>query len=129
MSRKTKKKAEIPYLVLTNEITEFKANNLKMFYKAAALKQLAYMDGKDPVTGEIVPLLVGLEPTENATQFKVYPLARLISKASEIINYMVPDGTGGYFADAPDVGPDGFADTELDESIELASPEEEGPAS
>lgn len=93
----SKTKAEdIPLFVLTNERTQFKANQIMMFYKASSLGQLAYMDGMDPETGEIVPLLVGLEPTENDTQFKVYPLAKLISNLQEIKNYLVPDGSGNY---------------------------------
>jgi len=110
------KKQEIPLFVLTNEITEFKGNVLRLFYQAAEMRQLAYMDGMDPDTGEIVPLLVGLEPTADG-QFNVAPLAKLISKSQEIIHYLVPDGNGSYFNNEPTVGRDGFD-----------SPEEEGQA-
>ena len=95
-NRHTKKKEEIPLILLTNDRKQFKADQLIMFYKAASLAQLAYMDGLDPDTNEIVPLLVGLEPTEGNTQFKVYPLAKLISKHDDIKNYLVPDGNGKY---------------------------------
>lgn len=86
----------MPLVLLTNERTQYKANQLIMLYKAASVAQLAYMDGMDPDTGEIVPLLVGLEAVAGVNQFKVYPLAKLIGNLSEIKSYLVPDGAGGY---------------------------------
>lgn len=88
---------DIPLMVMTNKPTSFKGNMLLMLYKAVGMGQLAYMDGLDPDTQEIVPLLVGLEPTENG-QFAVYPLAKIFTKGDELVKtYHVPDGKGGYF--------------------------------
>lgn len=98
-SRKTRREVlidDIPLIVLSNEPSPMKVNVLQVFYQAAEVAQLAYADGKDPETGEIVPLIVGLEPT-TAGKFKVWPLARVISKGSEIKQYLMPDGKGGYF--------------------------------
>lgn len=111
MSKKKKAKAEeIPLMILTNERTPFKGNMMKMIYQAVSLGQLAYMDGKDEETGEIVPLLVGLEPTEDLHKFAVYPLAKIFVKGEEMRTYLVPDGVGGYFdARANDSGSDSLA--------------------
>lgn len=99
MSKKSKKiKAdEVPLMVLTNERTPMKGNMLMMLYKAASVGQLAYMDGMDPDTGDIVPLIVGLEPSEDGTKSNIWPLAKIIGKSAEIKNYLIPDGVGGYF--------------------------------
>ena len=68
---------------------------LLMLYKAVSMAQLAYMDGMDPETGEIHPLLVGLEGTQDG-KFNVYPLARLFNKLDAIPAYLTPDGEGNY---------------------------------
>lgn len=126
MSKKKKLSVdEVPVIVLTNDRTKLKADTILMFYKAATLGQLGYMDGKDPDTGEIVPLLVGLEPTENDTQFKVYPLARLINKSTEIIPYLVPDGVGGYFTTNPTIEDSGECLGDLPDPEEKEGPSEE----
>ena len=98
MSKKSKKvKAdEIPIVILTNERTPFKAQQILMMYKAAGMAQLAYMDGLNPDTGEVDALLVGLEPVEKDGQFKVFPLAKLFNKLEEVPAYLVPDGNGSY---------------------------------
>lgn len=106
----------IPLVVLTNERTPFKAQQILMLYQAVHAAQLAYMDGLNPGTGEVEPLLVGLEPTDDG-QFRVFPLAKLLSKLDEVPAYQVPDGQGGYINAS-----DGAGD-------ELAAiPEEEGKA-
>jgi len=121
MSKKNTVKAdEIPVVILTNERTPFKAQQILMMYKAAGLAQLAYMDGLNPDTGEIDALLVGLEPVEKEVQFKVFPLAKLFNKLNEIPAYLVPDGNGSYID----------YKTNTDESSILEPiPEEAGPAS
>lgn len=81
--------------ILTNERTDMKANMLLMMYKAMGLGQLGYMDGMDPDTGEIVPLLVGFQP-DSTGKFNVYPLARIFNKVDGIPHYLVPDGAGSY---------------------------------
>lgn len=106
----------IPIVVLTNERTPFKGQQILMMYQAAALAQLAYMDGLNPDTGETEALLVGLEPTEEG-QFKVFPLAKLFTSVDTIPAYLVPDGQGGYFSNADDTN---LAD------IEEAGPPSEG---
>lgn len=96
MAKKVKQE-QIPLMVLTNERTAFKGKMLMMIYQGAAMAQLAYMDGQDPDTGEIVPLLVGLEPEGTEGKFNVWPLAKIISKTEGFKRYLVPDGKGGYF--------------------------------
>ena len=96
--RKAKAKEEkVPLMILTNERTQFKANILMMMYQAASYGQLAYMDGMDPDTGEIVPLLVGLEPAGDGDKMNVHPLAKLLHKNIDDMHYLIPDGQGNYF--------------------------------
>jgi hypothetical protein len=98
MTDESKAKAdEIPLMILTNERTPFKGNMMKMIYQACSVGQLGYMDGKNAETGEIVPMLVGLEPTGDLHKFAVYPLAKIFVKGEDVVTYLVPDGVGGYF--------------------------------
>ena len=96
--KKTKqKKVEAPFLCISNEPSESKINILQIIYQSVYSGQLAYMDGMDPDTGEIVPLLVGLDPTGDGTKVSVYPLAdiRMLTNKN-ITQYLVPDGRGNY---------------------------------
>ncbi len=98
MAKKKQPKVEeqIPIMILTNERTPFKAQQILMLYKAASIGQLAYVDALNPETGIIEPLLAGLEPTGEGNQMRVYPLAKLISKIDELPAYLIPDGQGNY---------------------------------
>jgi hypothetical protein len=89
---------EIPIMILTNEIgNQAKANMILMVYKAVQMGQLGFMDGLNPDTGDIEPLLVGIEPkADDPRQFNVYPLARIFSKLEGIPQYLMPDGQGNY---------------------------------
>lgn len=86
--------------LLTNDITDLKKMTLKMIIQAADYDELGYMDGRDPDTGEIVPLLVGLEPNEN-NSFTIYPIARFYV-GSQIPEFEPPDGRGNYIAKSLD---------------------------
>lgn len=86
--------------LLTNEMTDLKKMTLKMIVQAADYDELGYMDGRDPTTGEIVPLLVGLEPN-GAGSFTIYPIARFYL-GSEIPEFEPPDGRGNYIAKSAD---------------------------
>lgn len=85
----------IPLMLMTNEPNEDKLRFMELLYQAMAVGQVAYMDGKDPDTGEIVPLIVGIQPEANGL-VSIYPLARIIKPTDESINYHVPDGAGAY---------------------------------
>ncbi len=119
MSKKIKPD-QVPLIMMTNERTPQKAQMMFMLYQAAETAQLAYMDGMDPESGEIHPLLVGLEPTPGG-EFRVWPLARLINKVDSIPKYMVPDGEGNYI----DYGVTGESAGSDDAGTSLAFPEEE----
>lgn len=81
--------------ILSNEPNELKLHTLELIYNSVAYGQLGYCDGKDPVTGEIVPLLVGLDPLPDGSGFAIYPVARILGK-NDPLNYLVPDGIGNY---------------------------------
>lgn len=95
MARKSKKNKvpQHPLVILTNEKNPFKPQLLQMLYQAVEYRQVAYMDGMDPETGEIVPLLVGIEHQKDGIAVRV-PLARLLG--SDAPNYLIPDGEGNY---------------------------------
>lgn len=93
--KKTKNEEEVQLVLMTNDRQQFKVSTLQVIYQAADYRQLAYMDGMDPDTGEIVPLLVGLE-TLSDEQFNVWPLAIILNKSKQIKNYLVPNGRGDY---------------------------------
>lgn len=94
---KKQKKIEVPFICLTNEPDESKINILQIFYQAVHQQQLGYMDGMDPDTGEIVPLLVGFDPTPDG-QLRIMPLASVavLKDHSKLRRYLVPDGRGNY---------------------------------
>jgi hypothetical protein len=82
-------------MVLSNDPTEQKLQTMELLYASLAFGQLGYMDGQIEETGEIVPLLIGLQPTEDGN-FRIYPIAQLFSKQDKLVDYLVPDGTGSY---------------------------------
>lgn len=83
------------YYVLSNNPTELKIKTLEMLYDSIGYGQLAYMDAKDAETGEIIPLLIGLDPTDDG-KFKLFPLAELVMGNALQRKYLVPDGRGNY---------------------------------
>lgn len=115
---KNKKKDQVQLLVISNEPTEMKLSTLEMIYRSIDTGQLAYMDAKNKETGEVAPLLVGLEFTSDG-KVKPYPLAKLLTGLDAQDEYLVPNGQGGYIS--------------LDEPVELGvrdlgdpAPETEG---
>ena len=81
-------------VVLTNDPKPAKSEFIEVLHQAALHGQLGYMDGMDPDTGEIVPLLVGIE--RNGTSIAAYPLAHIFMEVSELKAYLSPDGNGNY---------------------------------
>lgn len=81
-------------MLLTNELTDLKKFMIKSIVQAADYDELAYMDGRDPDTGEIVPLLVALENNGN-NNVSVYPIARFYV-GRDIPQFELPDGRGNY---------------------------------
>lgn len=81
-------------VVMTNEPNPIKTQFIEILHQAALNGQLGYMDGKDPDTGEIVPLLVGIE--REGSMIRAYPIAHAFLKVEEMKNYLAPDGQGNY---------------------------------
>ena len=88
--------AEATAIVVTNDNNPIKRDFLAILHQAALHNQLGYMDGMDPDTGEIVPLLVGVEHLEDG-KMQLYPLAHAFLETDKLKNYLVPDGNGSYF--------------------------------
>jgi hypothetical protein len=80
--------------LLTNELTDLKKSTLRVILQGCEYDEIGYMDGRDSATGEIVPLLVGLQPDGNGS-FTIYPIARLYLK-QDIPEFEPPDGRGNY---------------------------------
>lgn len=112
----------IPVLVMSNDPTALKIRTIELIYDSIARGQLAYMDGKDTETGEIVPLLVGLNPVSD-TKYEIYPIAKLLIGPDARANYLVPDGNGSYTEPAPD----NSVDLDL-RALDADSEESEGQA-
>ena len=89
--------SEVPLMIITNDPTELKLRTLELIYESISYGQIAYMDGKDPESGEVVPLIVALEPVSE-DKYTIYPIARLFSKDDKLIQYLVPNGQGEYYA-------------------------------
>lgn len=87
--------------LVTNEPTQFKKEYLRVIIQGMEFDEIGYMDGRDPNTGEIVPLLVAFEPSEAEGQFNIYPLARLYMGA-DMTAFEVPDGRGNYISQPAD---------------------------
>lgn len=98
MSRKKQKTKEQEMLyLLTNERTPMKEQMLQMIYQAVEHNQIGYADVQDPDTGEVIPILIGLELDVNGKVLGGAPLARLFLTQKELQkSYRLPDGAGGY---------------------------------
>lgn len=109
-------------VIASNDRNPMKEQFIQALHQAALHCQLGYMDGMDPDTGEITPLLVGVEYNEAGQPCKLWPLGTVFLTADNLKNYLVPDGNGQYFNQNAD-------ERELDANgdvIEL--PEETGTA-
>jgi len=98
VAKRTKPK-DIPIVILTNDRNPAKANLMFSLYNAVKAGKLGYMDGMDPDTGSIVPMLVGIEPSPDG-KFEannIYPLAILVRSEEESFKYWMPDGGGNYY--------------------------------
>jgi hypothetical protein len=84
-------------LVFSNDKTEEHLNVLrgllKMVYHTVLTNKLAIMEAKDETTGEVVPVLVGVEQNEEG--ISCYPLFRPITD-TDAGKYSAPDGSGNY---------------------------------
>lgn len=82
-------------VVLTNDFTPQKIALMEMFYRGAYANTLGYMDAKNNETGEIEPILVGMETTPDG-KVNTYPLAKLLAP-EDVAKYSAPDGKGGFY--------------------------------
>lgn len=128
MSTDNTEDSKIPIMLLTNERSPMKAHMMMMLYRAAELGQLGYMDGKNPETGEIVPLLIGIEPNSDNTQMRVFPIGRIFTDMTDMPAYLTPDGQGGYM-DATIKVEDNDGLPEREFGAEEEGPSEEGQSS
>lgn len=62
---------------------------MQAIYQSVGTNQLGYMDGLDPDTKEIVPLLVGIDREEDG-KMNLYPIAKLFLTPEELKTYLTP---------------------------------------
>lgn len=77
---------------------------LHQFYEGTLTNKIGIMHAKDKETGADALLLVGVLRNEEG-DIGCYPLARVLD-ASEVQNYLAPDGNGGWIGEDVDVDSD-----------------------
>lgn len=126
MTKRKQKKAapdKVPLIILSNDRNDGQAQLLQMFYRATQLGQIGLITGMDPETGEVHPMLAGIEYVDGNIQ-GVYPLARILESTEEIERILIPDGKGNYvsnnsgFSELDDSSPDGEAEAESGQTVE-----------
>jgi len=131
-SKKGKSKAKLkkaPLVIMTNDRNPAKVEMLQMMYKAFSLGQVGLVDGMDPDTGEIQPMLAGIEMV-NGELVGVYPLAVLLQSLDEISRILIPDGQGNYvsaninLAESNDGPVEPEAEAEGGQAVEQGPPED-----
>ncbi len=123
MSKRNKKKLEenkVPLIILSNERNPAKADMMTMLYRAFQLGQIGLIDGMDPDTGVVSPMLAGIDFVDGEIR-GVYPLARILESTDEISRILIPDGQGSYVNNNA-----AFGDSDAGESSDGAE-EEGGP--
>lgn len=124
MTKRKQKKAaptKVPLIILSNDRNEGQSRLLQMFYNATQLGQIGLISGMDPETGNVSPMLAGIEYVDGEIK-GVYPLARILESTEEIERILIPDGKGNYVSNNS-----GFS--ELDDSCSYGETEEEGGSS
>lgn len=121
--KKYNKRREITYdlHLLSNEPTEYKEALLRMFYAGVLQNTMGYADARVIETGEIVPMLVGLEYSVLSGKVESFPLA-LIIPAGDSVKYELPNGYGGY-------GEPTDEEIAANEPTSIPDPEATGPVS
>lgn len=94
---------EAMLLVFSNDKTEEHMNVLrgllKMVYHTVLTNKLAIMEARDETTGEVKPVLVGVE--QSGSGVNCYPLFYPITDV-EAGKYSAPDGKGGFVGRTPE---------------------------
>ena len=100
--RKTKKEAaapKVPLIILSNDRNPEKVQMIQMLYSAFQQGKIGLVDGMDPDTGAVTPMLAGIE-MEGGDITGVYPLATLLQDMNTIASILIPDGNGNYVSNA-----------------------------
>lgn len=122
MSKKKKAPAvnKVPIVILSNTQDPTLPLLIQTLYQAFRLGQLGLITAMDPDTGNVSPMLAGIELVGDEIK-GVYPLARLLSDPKEIERILIPDGEGNYVSNTS-----GFSQLDSGSTSEEAT-EESGP--
>lgn len=85
----------IPLIIMSNERSADLVQILQTFYQAVALGQIGLVMGMDPETGEVSPMLAGID-RDGEVIVGVFPLAKIMQDVQEIESILIPDGKGNY---------------------------------
>ncbi len=83
----------VELIVLANEEPPMAEMLLKNLYNAAFQARIGLMYAKNEETGEINPLIVGLDT--DGDNFTCFPLAKIMN-SDEAMKYLAPDRMGGW---------------------------------
>ena len=115
------KENKVPLIILSNDKNPAKADMLAMLYRAFHIGQIGLIDGMDPDTGAVSPMIAGIELVDGEIR-GVFPLAKILESADEISRILIPDGQGSYVSNSA-----GFGDDNAGEPSD-SSEEESGPS-
>lgn len=82
-------------VVIANDNNPVKRQLLENIHASSFTNQLGYLDGMDPDTGEIVPLLVGIDRDDEGNM-SLFPIAKLFLSSAELKTYLAPDQYGNF---------------------------------
>lgn len=82
-------------VIMSTDNNPIKQQLMEAIHTSAYTNQLGYLDGMDPDTGQIVPLLVGVDRDKDGGM-SFYPIAQLFLSTSELKRYLTPDMHGSW---------------------------------
>ena len=118
MAKNKKNSNKAPLIILSDDRNPAEADMLAMLYRAFQIGQIGLVDGMDPDTGVVSPMLAGIEMVDGEIR-GIYPLAKIFESEVDISRILIPGGQGSYVSNSA-----GFGDDNAGESSDRT--EEEG---
>jgi hypothetical protein len=96
-AKKARKKS-FYWPMMSNSPTNSAYQRLELFYKGAAENTIGWMDALNTDTGNVEPLLVGIDIDPETGETQTFPIARIFGSYDESKGYLAPDGKGGWIS-------------------------------
>lgn len=120
MSKKKNVVQDVYLSVMSNSPNEHLYRTLQMLYREAYLNNIGIMHAKRKDDGETDLILVKLQPNAEG-KIDSYPMAKILD-AKEAMNYIAPDGKGGWIGETtPDQNNSGVGLSEADSGTDQPS--------